>query len=94
MRAGIVVTVTPDHRRRLEAVVRDRNRLQKHVWRARIMLLTADGLGTNGIAELQEAINRFIEEHNAEPKPFVRTADPDAIVAAVDRGRKVLESIH
>ncbi len=49
MRAGIVVTVTPEDRRRLEAVVRDRNRPQKHVWRARIILLTADGLGTNGI---------------------------------------------
>ena len=32
MRAGIVVTVTPKDRRRLEAVVRDRNRPQKHVW--------------------------------------------------------------
>ena len=49
MRAGIVVIVTPEDRRRLEAVVRDRNRPQKHVWRARIILLTADGLGTNGI---------------------------------------------
>ncbi len=49
MRAGIVVIVTPEDRRRLEAVVRDRNRPQKHVWRARIILLTADGVGTNGI---------------------------------------------
>jgi transposase len=49
MRAGIVVTVTAEDRRRLEAIVRDRNRPQKHVWRARIILLTADGVGTNGI---------------------------------------------
>ena len=49
MRAGIDFTVTPEDRRRLEAVVRDRNRPQKHVWRARIILLTAEGLGTNGI---------------------------------------------
>ncbi len=49
MRAGIVFTVTPEDRRPLEAVVRDRNRPQKHVWRARIILLTADGFGTNGI---------------------------------------------
>jgi transposase len=49
MRAGIVVTVTPKDRCRLEAVVRDRNRPQKHVWRARIILLTAEGLGTNQI---------------------------------------------
>jgi transposase len=47
-----------------------------------------------GVAELQEAINRFIEEHNAEPKPFVWTADPEAIVEKVRRGKQVLESIH
>ena len=33
-------------RRRLEAIVRDRNAPQKHVWRAEIVLLTGDGLGT------------------------------------------------
>jgi hypothetical protein len=35
--------VTPAHRVQLEAIVRDRNSPQKHVWRARIVLLTADG---------------------------------------------------
>ena len=44
--------------------------------------------------ELQAAIHRFIEEANHEPKPFVWTADPDKILAAVKRGRKVLDSIH
>ena len=34
---------------RLEAVVANRNSPQKHVWRARIILLTADGLGTNAV---------------------------------------------
>ena len=46
MRTGISIDVTPSDRRRLEGVVRDRNAPQKHVWRARIVLLTADGLGT------------------------------------------------
>src|SRR6201981_209908 len=46
MRAGIVVTVTPTDRRRLEAIVRDRGAPQKHVWRANIMLAPADGGGT------------------------------------------------
>ena len=32
------------------------------------------------LVSLQEAINRFVEEHNREPKPFVWTADPDRIV--------------
>ena len=49
MRKGIVVTVTAADRARLEAVVADRNSPQKHVWRARIILLTADSLGTNAI---------------------------------------------
>jgi len=34
---------------RLKAIVRDRNSPQKHVWHARIVLLTADGQGTNAI---------------------------------------------
>jgi transposase len=49
MRAGISITVSPEDRRRLEAIVQDRNSPQKHVWRARIILLTAEGLGTNVI---------------------------------------------
>ena len=46
MRKGIVVEVSADARARLEAVVADRKSPQKHVWRARIVLLTADGHGT------------------------------------------------
>jgi transposase len=49
MRPGIAVTVTAAKRRRLETLVADRNTAQKHVWRARIVLLSADGLGTNAI---------------------------------------------
>jgi hypothetical protein len=44
MREGIAVEVSKDDRERLEATVADRNSRQKHVWRARIVLLTADGL--------------------------------------------------
>src|SRR6187402_1734908 len=46
MRAGIVVNVSAEDRRRLEAVVADRSAPQKHVWRANIILATADGCGT------------------------------------------------
>src|SRR6202165_3412432 len=46
MRAGIVVNVTSTDRRRLEAIVMDPNAPQKHVWRANIILATADGCGT------------------------------------------------
>src|SRR5918999_4481632 len=38
------------------------------------------------IVELQTAINRFIAEANDEPKPFVWTAEPDKIIAAIQRG--------
>jgi transposase len=49
MRIGIVFAVTPAIRRRLEAVARNRNSPQKHAWRAKIVLLSADGVGTNEI---------------------------------------------
>jgi hypothetical protein len=46
MRAGIIVKVTRADRDRLEATVSDRSAPQKHVWRANIILATADGFGT------------------------------------------------
>ena len=46
MRKGIQIEVTAVDRARLEAIVADRNSAQKHVWRARIILATADGCGT------------------------------------------------
>jgi transposase len=46
MRAGITVDVTRADRRRLEAIISDRSAPQKHVWRAKIILATADGFGT------------------------------------------------
>ena len=49
MRPGISITLSPANRRRLEALVEDRNVAQKHVWRTQIVLLSADGIGTNGI---------------------------------------------
>ena len=46
MRTGIVVEVTTADRARLQTVMADRNSPQKHVWRAEIVLLSADGVGT------------------------------------------------
>src|SRR4030081_4104488 len=46
MRKDIVVDVSAADRSRLEAIVTDRNSPQKHVWRARIVLLTGEDLGT------------------------------------------------
>jgi len=48
----------------------------------------------HSLVDLQAAINRFVAEQNADPKPFIWTADPDRIIAAVKRGHQVLDSIH
>jgi transposase len=46
------------------------------------------------VFDLQSAINRYIEEANRNPKPFVWTANPGKIIAARQRGLDVLDSIH
>src|SRR5919205_3849376 len=61
MREGTTVEVSAADRARLEAVAADRNSPQKHVWRARIVLATAEGLGTNAIVR-----------RTGKPKPCVR----------------------
>jgi len=42
------------------------------------------------LVDLQAAINRFLAEHNREPKPFVWTKAPGEIVAAVKRGYQMV----
>lgn len=46
------------------------------------------------VVDLQVAINRYIGEHNQTTKPFIWRADPDAIIAARNRGVQALESIQ
>jgi hypothetical protein len=46
------------------------------------------------LQELKNAIHRFADETNANPKPFTWTKDPNKIIAAVKRGHQVLDSIH
>ncbi len=46
------------------------------------------------VVDLQTAINRFLDDHYAQSKPFEWTADPDKIIAAVRRGHQALDSIH
>ena len=57
-----------------------RQRLQRGVFRS--------------LDELKVAINRFLADTNANPKPFVWTADPNRVLAAVKRGKQALESVH
>ncbi len=39
----------------------------------------------HSLVDLQAAINRYLAEHNAEPKPFVWTASAASILAKLDR---------
>src|SRR6202167_2596993 len=52
VREGIEVRLGPGDRDLLEAVIGSGNSPQKHVWRARIVLLSADGVGTMAIQRL------------------------------------------
>ena len=54
MRTEISITLCDADRRRLETLVADRNTPQKHVWRARIVLMSADGFGTAAIMTATE----------------------------------------
>ena len=105
MRSGISFVVSSRDRQRLRAIVADPKSRQKHVWRARIVLLSGDGLGTSSImtktgkfhsvGDLQAAINRFVGEYNVcDAKPFIWRANPDDIIAARNRGFQTLKSIH
>ena len=46
------------------------------------------------VADLKAAITRFLAETNSDPKPFVWTADPKRVLAAVKRGKQALASAH
>ena len=46
------------------------------------------------VAELKAAIHHFLAAANDQPKPFVWTAKPHRILAAVKRGLQTLDSIH
>ncbi len=49
MRGNLGLLVSSADRARLAAIVADRNRAQKHVWRAQVVLLSADRFGTAAI---------------------------------------------
>ena len=49
MRTGIAISLTSRDQARLVEIAADRNSPQKHVWRAQIVLLSAEGVGTGEI---------------------------------------------
>src|SRR3954469_25450229 len=70
MRERIEIELTAKDRARLEAVVADRNSPQKHVWRARIVLVTAGVHGTAAImrqaGKSKRCVRRWQERFAAE----------------------------
>src|SRR6267378_2638399 len=89
MRKGISITVTPADRVRLQSIIRDRNSPQKHVWRARIIVLSADSNGTIAIARAvgkgktvgisPSSVRRMWKEHGLQPhrvRAFKISNDP------------------
>jgi transposase len=69
-RDDICICVGPANRARLEAIIADRNSTSKAVWRARIVLATAEGHGTNAIMRLtgksKPCVWRWQERYIAE----------------------------
>jgi transposase len=48
----------------------------------------------HSVAELNSAIMEYLDNHNAEPKPFVWTKSAGDIVEKVARAKQALESLH
>ena len=83
MRGGIEITVTPEDRRRWEAILRrdrDRKAAQKPVVRAKVILASAEGCGTMEITRRSACPNpaygagRSLSRHPRFVFPFTRTS--------------------
>src|SRR5262245_36763527 len=97
MRTVISFDLGKDDRARLEALVADRNAPQKHVWRARIVLLSADGVGTNAImaatGKAKTCVWRWQERFMAEGVDGLlrdKTRPPGKPPLATDRTAEVV----
>src|SRR4029079_13393331 len=99
MRKGVEVRLGPGDRERREAVIGSGNSPRKHVWRARIVLLSADGVGTMAIQRqtgkgkptIWRWQARFVAEgvdgllHEATRPPGKPPLPPEGIERVVER---------
>jgi len=69
------LTVLPEDRTRLEAVIAHRSSPQKHVWRCRIVLLSGGGLGTMAIvaAVISGARCNTVADFDIRLSPNIKT---------------------
>ena len=103
MRKGVEVRLGPGDRERLEAVIGSGNSPQKHVWRARIVLLSAAGVGTMAIQRqtgkgkptiwrwqarfMAEGVDGLLHEAT---RPAGKPALPAETIERVVEGKKLL----
>ena len=94
-RDDICLYVSPANRSRLEAISKDRNSSSKAVWRAEIVLATADGLGTNAImkrtCKSKPCVWRWQEryiEAGVEGLLRDKSRPPAALARSRDKGRQ------
>jgi hypothetical protein len=92
------VNVTRAARHRLEAMVLDRNAPQKHVWRANIVLATADGCGTAEIMRwsgkarfMAEGVEGLTRDKTRTPE---RPLSTDTVQRVVDLALRFLNTIE
>ena len=110
MRTGISLTVGSFDRLCLAGVVRDRSAAQKHVWRAAIILLSADGVGTHEIMRrtgksktcvwrwqerfMEEGVDGLLRDKTRPPR--IPPLDPEVAerVAALTLTEPPIEATH
>ena len=83
--------VRPSDRTTLEPLVADGKTPQKIVARARIVLLSGRGFGTNAIQHEARVSKPTVTERNVKPKPFKWIAKANIILEKNARGRRALE---
>ena len=102
MRNGIVIELASADRERLDRICKDRNTPQKHVWRAEIVLLSADGAGTSEIMRRTDTSKtcvwrwqeRFMREgvegllRDKTPSVAHRSLSPEMVAWVVARTRE------
>ena len=86
MRTGISIKITRPDRRRLDAITNDRNASQKHVWRAAIVLLNADNVGTNEIMRQTGASKTCVWPWQRRFMPWLWTRHA-ALISGPKRGK-------
>jgi transposase len=110
MREGISITVRPSDRQQLLSIVEDRNARQKHVWRAQIVLLSAEGLGTTAIMRrtnksktcvwrwqerfMQEGVDGLLRDKTRKPRRAPLGAEVAERVVALTRRDPPGETTH